>query len=189
MELILNRIAKMPTYTIGHLYIVRTDLIKWALKKQGETDESIAKLESKRDEKRGIVPPLIEHLTQPSLASLLTPSTLFCDTLEPTWRDIGWGHKGKKIAGKTAIPEGRYPVVITHSPRFKRWLPLLVGVPMFEGIRIHSGNTAKDTEGCILVGRNQKKGQVLESRKHLQKLIYQLQDSYAEGEATWITVR
>lgn len=189
MEIVLNRIAKLPTYTIGHLYMVSTDLIKWALKKQGETDESIAKLLTQKDEKRGIVPPLIEHLTEPSLASLLNASTFFCDTLEPTWRDIGWGHKDRKIAGKTAIPEGRYPVVITYSPRFKRWLPLLVSVPMFSGIRIHSGNTPQDTEGCILVGLNLKKGQVLESRKHLQQLIYRLQDCYATGEAVWITVR
>lgn len=68
-----------------------------------------------------------------------------CDTLEPTWRDIGPGGKEYKIKGKTPIPEGRYPVVITYSPRFKEWLPLLVGVPGFSGIRIHAGNTPQGT--------------------------------------------
>ena len=47
----------------------------------------------------------------------------FCDTLEPTWRDIGWGRKGRKVAGRTAIPEGRYPVVVTFSPKFQKWHP------------------------------------------------------------------
>lgn len=64
--------------------------------------------------------------------------TPFCDTLEPTWRDVGWGHRGRKVEGRTAIPEGRYPVVITRSPRFGEWLPLLLHVPLFEGIRIHA---------------------------------------------------
>ena len=84
--------------------------------------------------------------------------TPFCDTLEPTWRDVGWGHRGRKVEGRTAIPEGRYPVVITRSPRFGEWLPLLLHVPLFEGIRIHAGNSVHDTAGCILVGCRQKPG-------------------------------
>ena len=79
---------------------------------------------------------------------VFTPWTYFCDTLEPHWVDFH--HGGRKTKGKAAIPEGRYPVVVTMSPRFHRWLPLLVGVPHYDGIRIHSGNTAQDTEGCIL---------------------------------------
>ena len=67
----------------------------------------------------------------------------FCDTLEPTWRDIGWGRPGRKVKGRTAIPDGRYPVVITKSPKFDAWLPLLVGVPMFKGVRIHAYNVPK----------------------------------------------
>jgi hypothetical protein len=60
----------------------------------------------------------------------------------------------EKIKGVTAIPEGKYEVRITWSPRFKRHLPLLIDVPGFDGIRIHPGNTHKDTEGCLLVGEN-----------------------------------
>ena len=59
----------------------------------------------------------------------LTPFTYFCDTLEPHWVDFH--HGGRKTKGKTAIPEGRYPIVVTMSPRFHRWLPLLVGVPHY----------------------------------------------------------
>ncbi len=77
----------------------------------------------------------------------------------------------RKVVGLTAILEGSYPVVITKSPRFRRWLPLLVGVPGFTGIRIHSGNMAADTRGCILVGENTIVGRLTSSRATLTKLI------------------
>ena len=62
-----------------------------------------------------------------------------CDTLEPKWRDVGIGRPGHKIPGRTAIPEGRYAVAVSFSPKFKRWLPLLLNVPLFSGIRIQHG--------------------------------------------------
>ena len=73
-----------------------------------------------------------------TIGCLFAGNELICNTLEPTWRDIGLGRKGRKVPGKTAIPEGRYPVVITYSPKFAAWLPLLLHVPGFEGIRIAS---------------------------------------------------
>ena len=115
----------------------------------------------------------------------------FCDTLEPTWRDYKNG--AYKIKGKSAIPEGRYAIVITWSPRMKKWLPLLVGDQDFnkkwQGVRIHAGNTAKDTQGCILVGRNQIVGKVLESRKWLYELKQKIVEAKAKGEAVWLTIR
>ncbi len=113
--------------------------------------------------------------------------TYFCDTLEPTWRSLGPGRPGHKIAGRTAIPDGRYPVVVTYSPRFGRWLPLLLHVPQFEGIRIHAGNTPDDTAGCILVGENRRPGQVLDSRLWERRLVRRLA-SRPLGEGVWITV-
>ena len=92
-----------------------------------------------------------------------------CDTLEPTWRNYKGGEL--KVPRKSAVPEGTYPVVVTKSKKFGKYLPLLVGVPGFEGVRIHSGNTVNDTEGCVLVGQNLIKGKVLLSRLTLEKLM------------------
>lgn len=96
--------------------------------------------------------------------------------------------KEAKIKGKTAIPTGRYRVYLTYSPRFKRILPLLENVPQFTGVRIHRGNTAKDTEGCILVGYNREVGKVLDSAATEQRLMAVLQNSSNKGESINITI-
>ena len=109
-----------------------------------------------------------------------------CDTLEPTWRDYKGGEL--KIPKKSAIPEGTYRVVVTKSQRFQKYLPLLVGVPGFEGVRIHAGNTSRDTEGCILVGHNLQVGKVLWSRitlEKLMKLIENEKEIYLIIKNTW----
>jgi hypothetical protein len=80
-----------------------------------------------------------------TIGKLYIDGEFFCYSLEDKVRE-------KKVYGVSAIPIGTYKIVITWSPRFKRQLPLLVDVPGFDGIRIHPGNTHKDTEGCILVG-------------------------------------
>lgn len=73
---------------------------------------------------------------------------LLCDTLEPPVRP--WG---MRVKGKTAVPAGIYDVALTRSPKFGRMLPILIDVPGMTGIRIHRGNTAADTKGCILPGK------------------------------------
>lgn len=98
-----------------------------------------------------------------TVGRLFIDGKYFCDTLEDRYRDLD---SEKKIDGETAIPEGIYEVRVTWSPRFKRNLPLLFGVPHFEGIRIHRGNFAKDTHGCILVGENKIKGGVINSTQY-----------------------
>lgn len=93
-----------------------------------------------------------------------------------------------KIKGNTCIPYGIYDIIITYSPRFKKNLPLLLKVKGFEGIRIHSGNTPKDTEGCLLPGFNKIKGQVVDSRVTTDKLIAQIQQALNKGEKVTITI-
>lgn len=102
-----------------------------------------------------------------------------CDTLEDT--DRGLDDKmseeeilSKKIKGETAIPTGIYQVTITYSPKYKKNMPLINNVKGYSGIRIHSGNTNKDTEGCVLVGLNKEVGKVLNSRKMYNVLFREL---------------
>ena len=119
-----------------------------------------------------------------TLGELSIDGEKFCHTLEPRWRE----QDAKKVAGKTAVPAGRYPVVITCSPKFKQWLPLLLHVPGFTGIRIHAGNTSKDTKGCILVGENTSKGVLSDSRLWVERLKRRIVDAKERGESVWITV-
>jgi hypothetical protein len=104
-----------------------------------------------------------------------------CWTLEDLERT------GPKIHGKTAIPPGTYSVRVTWSPRFNTRLPELINVPGFEGIRIHPGNTADDTEGCILVGADKGRAAILRSRAAFAPLLAKLEGAQARGEP--ITLR
>ena len=117
-----------------------------------------------------------------------------CDTLEPPDRQLTQDMdastvRRRKKKGLTAIPRGRYLLVVTHSPHFKRWLPLLIGVKGFDGIRIHAGNTVKDTAGCILVGQAATPGCLSESRKTLQQLMNMIRCAEQRGEQMWLTVQ
>ena len=107
----------------------------------------------------------------------------------------GVGEGGEEVGGgfRGVVPEGRYAVVIAWSKKRKMWLPTLLGGPdfnhLFKGIRIHAGHTAADTAGCILVGRNQIVGQLLESRKWLYELKRLIVEAKARGEAVWLTIK
>lgn len=76
-----------------------------------------------------------------------------CYALEDTVRELSgspvWAWK---VSGITAIPKGKYRVIIDYSNRFKKKLPHILDVPGFEGVRIHPGNSSENTEGCILLG-------------------------------------
>lgn len=118
----------------------------------------------------------------------------FCDTLEDTDRGLRESMTEDEIAalkvkGATAIPTGTYRIDMqTRSPRFGRVLPRLVSVKGYAGVLIHSGNTAADTEGCILVGENRERGKVLNSRSTLEHLLVFLRAAQAEGEEIKLTI-
>lgn len=113
-----------------------------------------------------------------------------CYTLEDQVREIaGAPVSSWKVAGDTAIPQGTYQVIINHSQRFNRDLPLLVNVPGFVGVRIHPGNTAADTEGCILVGTKIGDQAILESRKAFAEFFDKLETALQSGELCHIEIR
>lgn len=114
-----------------------------------------------------------------TIGKLYINGQYFCDTLEDKDRGLKQTDniisiKAKKIFGKTAIPMGKYNVVLSYSPKFKKILPLVDNVKGFSGIRIHQGNTADDTEGCILVGKNNIVGMVTHSEDTLKALMKKL---------------
>lgn len=120
-----------------------------------------------------------------TIGKLYIDNHYFCDTLEDKVRDLNkdgdLNDAGEgKVAGQTAIPYGTYKVTMdVQSPKFsqrasyawcKGYLPRLLNVPHFDGIMIHAGNDATHTAGCILVGENRVKGQVLNSMNTLKRL-------------------
>ncbi len=107
-----------------------------------------------------------------------------CYTIEDVVRDV-------KIKNKTAIPAGIYNVIMTMSNRFKKILPLLEGVPNFTGVRIHSGNSSKDTEGCIIVGSINDRTDddwVGGSKVAMQRLQPKIMDALAKKEKVTLEI-
>jgi hypothetical protein len=128
-----------------------------------------------------------------TIGDLLINGVFFCNVLEDKVRDLDkdgdLDESGEtKVFGKTAIPYGTYQIDITYSERFKRLLPLLENVKGFDGIRIHPGNTAVDTHGCLLVGINSQKGMVTYSKKTFDKLFPVLAAAHEVRESIFITI-
>lgn len=120
-----------------------------------------------------------------TIGDLYVDGKKFCYVLEDKVRDAGEA----KIWGKTAIPAGTYQVIVNQSTRFKRLLPRLLNVPSFDGVLIHQGNYAKDTDGCLLVGLGKTTDMVTESVKALNLLFPILRAAYAAKEHITITIK
>lgn len=117
-----------------------------------------------------------------------------CDTIEDRDRGLSQDDDLRlidkvKIYGETAIPAGDYPVIVSYSPKFGKNLPLLEHVPCFSGVRIHSGNTAKDSLGCIILGENKKVGQVINSRATCARVLPLIEAAYKKGERISIEIK
>ena len=141
-----------------------------------------------------------------TIGKLYVDSMFFSNTLEDKDRDLTNSMsleeiKKKKKAGETAIPTGTYKVRMDIvSPKYSKssWyvkncngarMPRLEKVPGYDGVLIHAGNTAKDTEGCILVGKNDVKGIVTKSKDYFLKLYNIMYTAYKKGENIEITIK
>jgi len=137
---------------------------------------------------------LLEVRREPSadgctLGSLYVDGEFECFTLEDTIREVsGQPVSSWKIPGETAIPSGTYQLTVNLSNRFQRLMPELLNVPGFAGVRIHPGNSAADTEGCILVGRSRGAAMVLESRLAFRSLFPKIQAAVDGGEPVQIRI-
>lgn len=139
-----------------------------------------------------------------TIGNLYINGKFFCNTLEDTDRGIKQTDslttiKQKKVYGETAIPTGKYKIDMdTISPKYKavKWykelcngkVPRLINVPGFEGTLIHSGNSALDTYGCILVGKNSIKGRLTQSKDWFKKLYNEMKKAYDANEQITIEI-
>lgn len=116
----------------------------------------------------------------------------FCKTLEDTNRDLNkngqFDNNEKKVYGETCIPYGKYKVILSYSPKFKRELPEILEVPDFQGIRIHRGNKISDTLGCILCGEKVKNGYLSNSTPYEFKLVELLKQANLRNEESFIEI-
>ncbi|HEY4932938.1 MAG TPA: DUF5675 family protein [Terriglobales bacterium] len=139
----------------------------------------------------------MELLVQPEPSTLSsTPGTLSidgvfeCYTLEDVVREVpGQPVAMWKVQNETAIPAGRYQVIIDVSEHFNnRLMPHILNVPGYDGVRIHSGNTAADTDGCILLGKVREVDDVSQSHDAYNSFFSKLQAAVSGGEPVHITV-
>lgn len=117
-----------------------------------------------------------------TIGKLYINGEYFCDTIEDKDRGLDQSMpvndiKKKKVYGETAIPTGTYELVIDYSSRFKKKMAHILNVPGYDGIRIHTGNTAYDSLGCIIVGQNKVVGKVMNSKVTYNKLFPILQEA------------
>ena len=127
-----------------------------------------------------------------TVGKLFIDGKWFCDTLEDKVADINKNGRfdgtERKVYGETAIPYGTYKVSFGWSPKFGRNLPRLLNVTAFSGILIHSGNTAKDSAGCILVGLNTEPGKLTRSRYYSDELNKLIDTAQRRGEPITIEI-
>lgn len=129
---------------------------------------------------------LVQRIAKKSdytIGRLFVDGRYLCDTLEDKVRE-----PGVKVPGETAIPAGRYRVIVNVSPKFGRELPRLLDVPGFDGILIHRGNSARDSAGCVLLGENKEKGRVVNSTPYEVRLTKLIKEAIQRGEEVWICV-
>jgi hypothetical protein len=124
-----------------------------------------------------------------TVSEMLLDGVPECFVLEDEIREVeGVPVSQWKVKGASAIPAGKYRVVLTMSNRFKKVLPELLEVPGFSGVRIHAGNDKDDTEGCLLVGQERGSETVTRSRDAMVELMAALTGVVEQGESVWIEI-
>jgi hypothetical protein len=128
-----------------------------------------------------------------TIGELFVDEVFQCFILEDKDRGLSAGMtldelKKKKVYAQTAIPAGRYQVALTFSNRFQTYLPILLEVPAYEGIRIHSGNTSANTEGCLLPGTSYSTDFVSNSKAAFRTLFAKLK-AVEKKEKIFITIQ
>lgn len=113
-----------------------------------------------------------------TIGELFVDGELECFTLEDRYRPP----PEPKVPRETAIPNGIYEIVVNYSNRFQQQMPLLLDVPHFQGVRIHTGNTHHHTEGCLLVGRKREGDRILESKLAYEALFPRIQAAVQQGK-------
>lgn len=133
-------------------------------------------------------------LEDTTLGEMYIDDVYFCKTLED--KDRGYSKdtpksviEKNKVIGSSAIPYGRYRLIMSYSIKLKRYLPLLLDVPLGKGIRIHNGSTFKNTSGCLLVGFELKKDKlVFKSSKEAEQKLVNILDVANKKEPLYITI-
>lgn len=128
-----------------------------------------------------------------TIGNLYVNGVFFSNVLEDTVRGLRQDMTPEeiqkiKIHGQTAIPSGRYEIRVTLSARFRRQLPILLNVPGYAGVRIHPGNTDANTEGCLLPGKNDRIGQVSNSRATMAALQKQIEEAIYQNSKVYIEI-
>ena len=121
-----------------------------------------------------------------TIGELSVDNNYVCDTLEDKVRV-----DGEKVYAETAIPTGTHTLVLSYSNRFKKVMPEILNVPNFSGIRIHCGNSSKDTEGCLLVGKWDGKTEnwISDSKNSYNKLYPLLEEAFNKKKNITITIK
>lgn len=123
-----------------------------------------------------------------TLGRMYLDNVFFCHTCEDEDRFLE-GQVTEKVYGATAIPRGRYKVETSYSNRFCRVLPIVLDVPGFTGIRLHGGNRAEDSDGCLLVGQVRTSSGIAQCATTVQRVIDQIEDAADLGIETWLEIK
>lgn len=136
---------------------------------------------------------LIREVTQcPASGESFTPGKLYrngvfyCFTVEDEDRRMECG--GEKVYGRTAIPRGKYKLRVSMSNRFKKELPEVMGVDGFAGVRIHGGNKAENSEGCVLTGKVRTSTGVANCADVVADITRLVKEASAKGEESWLEI-